>query len=438
MQVEFNAINAVTKEINITISADDATKAWEKYLRKAAKQVDVPGFRKGKAPLSLIERTHGAMLTDYFLKDSVSDFFEEAAKEHDINYLLYPDVKDVKWEKGQEMQIKIEIEHEPTLEFKQLDHLDVPYNPITLESEVDKYLEELKQNSGTIVDAEEAILNDHVQVELTINNDGQEIVQIAHFFAGEYPERRALPELIGKKVGDIFEKELNGTDIKLVSRDSSIALDNDKMYHTKIMVNTVERMQYPELNDDFARDMDFDDMAAMRAKIESDMSLVNEHKNIDVKNYAIVNKLFVDNNFDLPVKTIGYLAEQEAEKYPNQEYRKFLEYQYRMQISQEMVTMYVLSQLRKQVEIEISDDMTEEYIKHEAILADMTVEAYKEKNKAEIASDGYKDGVRNYYILRKLAETANYFIPEPEAKQEDIPEAESTVVAEDAPVEPTE
>lgn len=83
MQVEFNAINAVTKEINITIPADDAVKAWEKYLRKAAKQVDVPGFRKGKAPLSLIERTHGALLKDHFIKDSVNDYFEAAAKEHD-------------------------------------------------------------------------------------------------------------------------------------------------------------------------------------------------------------------------------------------------------------------------------------------------------------------------------------------------------------------
>lgn len=427
MQVEFNAINAVSKEIIITVPADEATQAWEKFLRKAAKQVEVPGFRKGKAPLSLIERSHGPMLTEHFLKDSVSDFFEAAAKEHDINYLLFPDVKDVQWEINSDLMIKIEIEHEPVLNFAQLDHLDVPYNPITLDSEVDKYLEELKQNSGTVIDVEQAQENDHVSVELTITLAGEELVRNASFFAGSYPERRALPELIGKKVGDTLDKEISGTDIKLVSRDASLNLSNDTAYPVKIMVNSIERMQYPELNDDFAKDMDFDDMAAMRAKISEDMRLANEHKNLDVMNYAIVSKLFVDNNFDLPMKTISYLAEQEAQKHPNREYHKFFEYQYRMQISQEMVTMYILNQLRNQIEIDITDDMVEEYIKHEAILADNTVDAYKEAHKEEIATQEYKNGVRNFFILRKLAETANYFVPEPE-KQDEIIEAETESV----------
>ncbi|MCB5257484.1 MAG: hypothetical protein LHW63_08270 [Candidatus Cloacimonetes bacterium] len=428
MQVEFNAINAVTKEINITIPADDAVKAWEKYLRKAAKQVDVPGFRKGKAPLSLIERTHGALLKDHFIKDSVNDYFEAAAKEHDINYLLFPDVKETQWEKGSDIQIKIEIEHEPSIEFKQLDNLDVPHNPITLDSEVDKYLEDLKNENGTVIDADEAVENDHVQVELSFSLQENVITKNASFFAGSYPEHRALPELIGKKIGDTIETELSGMDIKLVSRDSSLKLDNEAQFAVKIMVNSIERMQYPQLNDDFAKDMEFDDMAAMRAKISADMKLANEHKNIDVANYAIVNKLYVDNKFDLPVKTIGYLAQQEAQNHPNKQYHQFLEYQYRMQISQEMITMYILNQLRTQMEIEITDDMFEDYVKHEAILADHTVDAYKDKHKDEIASNEFKNGVKNFYILRKLAETANFFIPEPEAAPEETTDAETVAV----------
>ena len=436
MQVDFNAINAVTKEINITIPAEDAEKAWTKYLRKAAKQVDVPGFRKGKAPLSLIERMYSDSLKDYFFKDSVSDFFDQATQEHQINYLLFPDVKDVQWEKGSEMTIKVEIEHEPELEFKQLDNLDVPHNPITLESEVDKYLEELRQQGGRVIDVEEAIENDHLEVELSIQVGDEKITANANMFAGSNPPRRALPELIGKKTGDVVEAKMDGSSIKLIAQDAKIDLDNDEQYALSIMVNSVSRVQYPELDDDFARDMEFEDMAAMRTKISEDMRLANEHKNIDIKNYAIVGKLYVDNKFDLPNKTIEYLATQEAEKHPMKEYHQFLQYQYRMQISQEMVTMYILNSLRKQVEIEITSEMTEEYIEHEAILADMTVAAYKEKNKEELASDGYKLGVQNYFILRKLAETANYFIPEPEETEAQIPETETEAVEEtEAPTE---
>jgi trigger factor len=428
VQVDFEAINAVSKKITITVPAEDAEKAWQKYLRKAARSVDVPGFRKGKAPLTMIERMYKDTLNEHFLKDSVSDYFDQAAREHDISYLLFPDVKDMQWEKGGDMTFEIEIEHEPTLEFKQLDNLDVPFNPITLDSEIDKYLEELRQSNARTLDMEEAAENDFVEAELTISPGEQKLVKNAYFYAGSEPERRAIPELIGKKIGDTLSTKLLGANIKLVCQDASLDLDNEESYPVSIMVNAVTRMQLPELNDDFARDMEFDDMTAMRSKIAEDMSLANEHKNLDVKNYAIVSKLFVDNQFDLPMKTIDYLATQEAEKYPQKEYQQYLQYQYRMQISQEMVTIYILNNLRRVMDLNITDAMIEEYIIHEAILSENTAEAYKEQHKDEIASDDYKNGVKNYFILRKLAETANFFVPEPEAEPEQIPEAEATEV----------
>jgi len=428
VQVDFKPINAVTKEITLTVPPEDAEELWSKYLRKAAKQVDVPGFRKGKAPLSLIERMYSDYLKEQFIKDSVADIFEEATREHEINYLLFPDVKEVNWDKGSEMVVKVEIEHEPELEFTQIDNLDVPYNPITLESEVDKYLEELRQQSGLVVDVDEAVENDQLEVELTVTNGDEKFTKKANLYAGTTPERRALPELIGKKTGDVIETKMQGSSIKLVCQDAQIALDNDVEYPVSVMVNSITRVQYPELNDDFARDMEFDDMASMREKIAEDMRLANEHKNIDIQNYSIVSKLYVDNKFDLPMKTIDYLATQEAEKYPMKEYHQFLHYQYQMQISQEMITMYILNALRKQVDIDITDEMIEEYIEHEAILADNTKAAYKEKHKDEIASDDFKIGVKNYFILRKLAETANFFVPEPEENTQEITEAETEEV----------
>ncbi len=433
MKVDFNAINQVTKEITITVPAEDAQNSWGRYLRKAAKHVDIPGFRKGKAPLTMIERMYSESLKEQFYQESVNDYFDKASREHEIRYLLFPDVKDVQWEKGSDMTIKIEIEHEPVLEFKQLDNLDVPHNPITLESEVDKYLEELRQQNGRVIDAEEALENDHVECELSLKIDDEEIKKNASLFAGSTPERRALPELIGKKIGEVIEANLEGSSIKLVCQDSQIQVENDQEYPVSVMVNAISRTDYPELNDEFARDMEFDDMAAMRAKISEDMSLANEHKNLDIKNYAIVSKLFTDNKFELPMKTIDYLATQEAEKHPMKEYQQFLKYQYQMQISQEMVTMYILSSLRDKVELEITDEMIEEYVTHEAILADNTVAAYKEAHKEEIAGEDYKNGVRNYFILRKLAETANYFIPEPEEEKKELPETETEAVTSPEP-----
>lgn len=430
MQVEFKTLNAVSKEITITVASEEVSKAWDKYLSKAARNLEVPGFRKGKAPLSLIERSHGESLEEGFIQDRVSDYFEKAVAEHDIRYLLFPDITAVDWKKGDDMIIKIEIEHEPALDITQFDNLDVPRHPITLDSEIDEYLEDLKQQSGRVIDVEKAERMDLVEVELTISLHDEEIVKTANFFAGEEPQRRALPQLIGKATGDTLDVELEGANIKLVCQDAQVNVDNDKKYPVKLMVNAISRMQFPALDDEFAKDMEFDTMDAMRAKIGEDMRLANEHKNIDADNYSIIIKLYMDNQFELPLKTIEYLAHEEAQQYGDSPHLQYIEYQLRMQISQELVELYIMNHLREKIELTITDEMTQEYLTHRAILEDHTVEAYKEKYKEEIGNENFDIGVKNYFILRQLAETANYFIPEPEAEETEIPEAETLPVDE--------
>lgn len=434
MQVDFKQINTVSKEITIQVPAEVVAKAWEKHLRKTARDAEVPGFRKGKAPLAMVERMYADRMEEYFVQESVADYFDAASKEYDITYLLFPDVKDVKWERGSDMVIKIEIEHEPEIDITQTDGLTVPYEAITVESEVERNLNELVQQNGRVVDVDEAMENDSVEVEYTLTIADTQIKLNATLYAGENPVSRALPELIGKKTGDVVEAELNGASIKLTSRKPSLELDNETMYPLSVMVNSISRVQYPTVNDDFARDMEFDSLAAMQAKMAAELSLITEHKDINAQNNAIIGKLFMDNKFDFPMKTINYLANQEAEKSPYPEYRQYIEYQYQMKVMQEMVGIYVLNNLRSKVEIEISDEMLEDYIKHEAIIADNTVEAFKEHNAEEIVNDEFLIGAKNYFILRKMAETANFVMPEPEAKEE----IEDAVLIDQDPESPAE
>jgi FKBP-type peptidyl-prolyl cis-trans isomerase (trigger factor) len=438
VQVEFNAINAVTKEINISVPSDKVNKSYEKYLRKAARDVAIPGFRKGKAPLNMVERMHADSIKDYFYKEIVDEVFDEVAAEHDIHFLLFPEVKDISWEKGSDMQIKIEIEHEPSLEFKQLEGLSVPHKPQLLEEEVGKYLETLRQENGRVIDVETAIADDNVEVELTFKHGSETFTRTANLFAGGGVNNRSLEALTGCKTGDKLEAELPGKAIMLAAKDGGLPLEREFKYKCGILVNSVTRMQYPDLDDEFAKDMEFDSLDQMKAKIADDMRLKNEHVNINIDNFSIIGKLFVDNNFDLPNKTIEYLAEKEAEKIDNPEYRKFYIYQYRMQIAQEMVTMYVMSNLRKAMPLDISDEMVEEYIIHEAILTDISAEAFKEANKDEIGTEEFRLAVQNYFILRKIAATCDFVIENDEPVQEEVTEAEQEEVTEAVTAESTE
>ena len=206
-------------------------------------------------------------------------------------------------------------------------------------------------------------------------------------------------------------------------------MENEFEYPCSLLVNSITRIDYPELDDEFAKDLEFDSMEQMRAKIAEDLKPHNDELNVNIENNAVIGKLYQDNKFALPMKTISYLAEKEAER-ERQEYRKFYEYQYKMQISQEMIGMFILLNLRRVMPIEVTDEMMEEYLRHEAIMDDKSLEAYKEANKDEIGTEPYKDAVQNYFIMRKISQASSFFIPEPEQAPEEIPEAETVEAAE--------
>jgi len=425
VQVDFNQVNAVTKEINVNIPAERVDKAYEKYLRKASREIAVPGFRKGKAPLNMVERQHAESLKEYFYKDYVDEIFGEIEKEYELHYLLFPEIKEINWEKGQDMTMKIEIEHEPALEFKQLEGLTVPRTPQLLEDEVAKFIHQLQQDNARIIDVESAIKDDLVMIDLSFAHGAEKFTKPAVLFAGDELNNRSLGALVGCKTGDTLETKLKGKAILLAIHDSKLPLENEFEYDCQIMVNSITRREIPELDDEFAKDMEFDSLQQMKDKIAEDLRLVNAHVNMNINHQSIITKLFVDNKFDLPTKTIDYLAEKEVEKVDKPEYRKYYLYQYRIQIAQEIVHMYIMSNLRKAMPLEITDEMLEEYIIHEAIIEGISAEAYKETYKDDIQTDGFKQAAQNHFILKNIAATSEFIMPE-EPVREELPEAETT------------
>lgn len=422
MQVSINPINASSKVIDITVEPEKVDKYYQKYLKKAARELVVPGFRKGKAPVSMVERLYADRIEDYFQQEVVDDVFGDAVKEHDIHFLLYPEIKDIKWEKGSEMSIKIEIEVEPEIEFKQLDNLKVPYTPVDLDEEVNKYLDELRQEHATMVDVETAEAEDEVASEISFSIEGEQFTQNFTFYAGETKPFRSFPQLVGAKTGDEVDVEISGKLIIYGMQGVKANIDPEANYPARIMVNSVMRKQVPNLDDEFAKDMEFDSYEQMRTKIADDMRLKNEHMNINGRNHAVISKLFVDNNFELPMKTLKHVAEKQVEQVTDEQAKAYYLYQYQMQIAQEMISMYILNNLRKAMPLELTDEMKDEYYTHEAILDDKTVEAWKEANQKEIANPEFGIAVENFFILKQIADSSEFHIPAPEAEEPEIVE----------------
>jgi len=333
VQTDIKQLDPVTKSITITVDAETATKDYQKFLNHSARDIQIPGFRKGKAPLPMVERMYGETMKEYFLKDATDDYFNQAISEHQIGYLLMPHVKDIQWEKGSEFKAEIEIEHEPVVEINIPDPLVVPHEAVSIDDEVERFLKKLAQENATYLQVEEVIADDAVECEIKISFNAETLTHTGILFAGEAMPQRSVAELVGKKVGDVVEAQLTGNNLKLVTRAKLEKLDNDTSYSCSLMVNDIRRYVEPAIDDEFAKDLDHENLESLKAQIAADMKLRLEHNNYDAENNAIIHKLYADNPFDLPKRTIEYLSKEEAAKADDKRYQQYFEYQYRIQFS---------------------------------------------------------------------------------------------------------
>lgn len=435
MQVEFKAIHDSSKEVIITIAAEEVSKDWEKHLVKNSKRVQVPGFRKGKAPAHLVERNFGMALMEDFYNNSVDKYFKEAVKEYDINYLLYPEVKDIEWEKGKDMIITIEIEHEPKIEFKQLEGLRVPLYQYPLEKEVDDYLMTLSRENGRTIDIDGAESGDKAELEISFDHNEEHLnytVQTTIPAANSEGSDKVFIPLIGLKTGDKVELNLDGYTLMGLIGEGTPELAEDAIYPVQAIFNSATRVVYPEIDDDFARDMEYDDLKTMREKISEELKPGNDQKNINNKHDSMIIRLYEENKFQLPMKTMQHIATQAAEEFPHEELRQYLIQQYMMQIHNEFLKSYILNNLRVALPVEVTDEMREQYYTHEAILQGVPVEAYKDQIEKEQSEEERQENPVNFFTLEKLAEMVEFHEPEPQP-EDGVEDAEVLEVHEDEP-----
>ncbi|MEN6445049.1 MAG: trigger factor [Candidatus Cloacimonas sp.] len=411
MQVTFEQLNEVTKEINLTIPSEEVSDAYEKYLYKVSKDVNIPGFRKGKAPLNMLERLYADKIKEDFYNDYCYDAFMKAVKEYDIHYLLYPDVKDISWEKGNDMTIKIEIEYEPTLELKQIEGLTVPIKPILLEDKVEDFINEIAMKNSIVKEVETVESFDEIEVDINVQQ-GNDTQTILATFSASPDEANKLPELIGHHKGDTVQMKLSGKQIRDSALYADIEIEDETEYPCEIVIQTIKRKIMPELDDELAKDMEYDSMEDMRASISEEMRLRNEHFNMEIENAGIISEYFAENPFALPEKTIQYMVMDRMGKVKDEQLANFLYTQLRFMYTQDIIRTFILDSLLQKMPIELTDDMMEEYMTHMAIYNDIPVEAYKEKREKDTNIEDLRESAKEYFLLRQIAKTCSFVLKE--------------------------
>ena len=417
---------AVTKkehnitELVIELPVEEVAKAYDKAFKKLVQQVNIPGFRKGKAPRKMIEKRVGedGMRSEAF-DFIIPDAYRLAVQENNVEPVGRPEVTDVTLNEGEPCVFTVSVITKPEVVLGEYKGLSVtaPVTEVT-DEEVDKQINALRERHAKMVVAEGAELGqgDFALIDFDGTVDGKP------FSGGQskgYPleigSGSFIPgfedQLIGAKAGE--EREVKVT----FPADYFVAelAGKEAVFVTKI--NDVKRKELPELNDDFAKEAgDADTFAEMKEKTKE--KLVTAAKEKDESSFreavlkqAVANatieipEIMVEDQIDHMIQDLDFSLRQrglELDKYlgyMNTDMAGLRE-RYRPGALEEVRSELTLEAIVKAENIEVSD---EDYAEETQKMAKAYKMAEAELNQM-LADKRHAEAVKDTILRRKAAQ----------------------------------
>ncbi|HZD24755.1 MAG TPA: trigger factor [Alphaproteobacteria bacterium] len=206
MQVTETLSEGLKREFKVVVGADDLESRVTSRLSELARDAQMPGFRRGKVPVSLLRRTYGKQVMGEVLEQAVNETTSETLERHEVKPALQPRIEITKFEEGADLEFTMSVEVMP--EFEPIDFATLKLERLTAEvddAEVDERLKQLAEQFKTFEDAaegQEAKDGDNVVIDFKGFVDGEA-------FAGGEAEDFSLELGSGSFVPG-FEEQLVG------------------------------------------------------------------------------------------------------------------------------------------------------------------------------------------------------------------------------------
>lgn len=301
MKVDVTDLGPTRKQMCVEIAVEDVERETESVLKGYRAKASIHGFRKGKAPMSVIKARFADALKEDVRDRIVGRSFAKAAQEQGLRPLGEPALDELTHEDGSPLTFKTTFDVLPEIKPGGYDKIEIDRPKLELaEAEVDKALEELRQSRVQLVAEESrtAETGDVVFVDIEGSVPG-----------GEPFKREKLPIEIGESSNlKEFNEQLIGAGPggKLefpvtYPEDYGATHLAGKTVEYRLSVHEVKRKVLPELDDEFAKDLgEFEDLAALRARLRQDLEERMKRRDRSEVRNAVLEKVLIENPVVLP------------------------------------------------------------------------------------------------------------------------------------------
>jgi trigger factor len=315
MQTVVENINSYSKKLKVDISSQELTPLEQQILRNYQRRSEIPGFRPGKAPLNIVKKRHGDLIQQELIEEALRMFYRKALEEAKIIPVAEGKITNLTFADIQSgMQIEIEVEVEPEIELKKYKGLKVEKDIVEVTDEmVGSALEQLRERYATIKEVDQAEQGHYVYFNAQELDSGDvplvgkkyENLQ-ANLGKGEFDQDIEI-QLNGVRKGEkrIVRKEIPADPTDKKSQPQVTSLE--------IHVIKIEEKEFPELNDDFVKNLDDEniaDLKQLKERIYKNIELDIANRSEQIFQQRLIDELLKENPFEVPPTMVeNYLQE---------------------------------------------------------------------------------------------------------------------------------
>ena len=308
MKSAVETLSPTRAKITVEVPFEELKPSLDAAYQAIAKQINIPGFRKGKVPPPVIDRQvgRGAVL-DEAINDALPKLYVQALQDNDLQPLAQPEIDVTKLEDNTLFEFTAEVDVRPAIEVPSYDALSVEVEDITVsEEDIDDEVESLRERFATLKDVERpAADGDVATIDLKATREGEPVeggeVSGYSYKVGSGEMLDGIDEALrGLSAGEetSFTSQLLGGDLS--GQDVEVA----------VTLSAVKEQELPELDDDFAQTAsEFDTIEELRQDVAGRLERSKRLEQAAAARDAVLEQLLDSAEIPLPE---GVVAEELA------------------------------------------------------------------------------------------------------------------------------
>ncbi len=416
MSVQVENLEKNMVKLTIEVSADKVEEALKAAYTKQKNKISVPGFRKGKVPMAMIEKMYGP---EIFYEEAANilmqDAYPSAVDESGVDIVSQPAVDVTQLEKGKTFIFTAEVAKKPEVELGKYKGVTVTKADTDVtDAEVDEAVEKERNNNARTITVEDR----PIAVGDTAVIDFEGFVDDVAFEGGK-GENHSL-EIGSHSFIDTFEDQLVGrnagdeVDVNVTFPAEYQAADlAGKPALFKVKIHEIKAKELPELDDDFAQDVsEFDTLAEYKESIRKKLEETKANEAKRAQEDEAISKIIEKSTMEIPDAMIDSQVQNMIQEFAQRmsqqglsldQYMQFsgmsldkLKEQVRPEAVTRIQSSLVLEQISKDENIEISEEEIDAELEKMAAMYGMEIEKIK-----EFMGDAEKESLKRDLAINK-------------------------------------